>query len=58
MTVKAEAINAISELPDDVPLEDIMYRLYVLDKIHQGEQDVREGRTISNEDLKKEASSW
>ena len=57
MTAKAEAINAISGLPDDAPLEDIMYRLYVLDKIHQGERDIQEGRTISNDDLKKEAAS-
>jgi hypothetical protein len=58
MTAKAEAINAISGLPDDAPLEDIMYRLYVLDKIHQGERDIQEGRTISNDELKKEAASW
>ncbi len=58
MTIKAEAINAISELPDDSPLEDIMYHLYVLEKIHQGEGDVQEGRTMSSADLKKEASRW
>jgi hypothetical protein len=58
MTAKAEALHAISELPDDAPLEDIMYRLYVLEKIHQGERDVEAGRTISSEDLKKEAASW
>jgi len=43
MTAKAEALNAISGLPDDAPLEDIMYQLYVLDKIHQGERDQQEG---------------
>jgi hypothetical protein len=58
MTAKAEAIKAISELPDDVPLENVMYQLYVLGKIHQGERDVQEGRTISNDDLKREAAHW
>ena len=58
MTSKAEAIKAIAGLPDDVAMEEIMYRLYVLDKIHQGEQDVQEGRVLSQEDLKKEAAGW
>jgi hypothetical protein len=58
MTVKAEAIQAISQLPENTPLEDIMYRLYVLNKIHQGERDISEGRTISSEKLKREASTW
>ena len=58
MTVKDEAISAIAELPDDSPLEDIMYRLYVLDKIHRGERDVHEGKIISNDDLKRESANW
>jgi len=36
----------------------MMYRLYVLEKIHKGLQDIREGRTISQEDLEKEMLSW
>ena len=58
MNIKEEAIHAISSLPDDAPVEDMMYRLYVLEKIHQGLQDIREGRTISHEDLEKEMLSW
>jgi len=58
MTTKEEAIHAISTLPDDAPLEDMMYRLYVLEKIHQGLTDIREGRTTSQEELEKEMQSW
>ena len=58
MTTKEEALHAISSLPDDAPLEDMMYRLYVLEKIHQGMKDIREGRTVGQEDLEKEMLSW
>lgn len=58
MTVKEEAIQALSSLPDNVEIEEMMYRLYVLEKIHQGEQDILEGRVISNEQLLKEIESW
>lgn len=57
-TIKQEAIEAITKLPDSASMEDIMYRLYVLDKIRSSQQAVRNGRVISVEDLKREALSW
>lgn len=32
-TTKQDAINAINTLPDNATIEDIMYRLYVIDTI-------------------------
>lgn len=55
---KKEAIDAIANLPDDVDMDEIMYRLYVLDKIRKGRKAVEQGRTISHEDLKREIESW
>ena len=57
-TVKQEAIEAISKLPDNATIDDIMYRLYVIDKIHAGQADVRNGRVTSSDELKKEIASW
>ncbi len=31
-TLKDEALNAISKLPETADIDDIMYRLYVIDK--------------------------
>jgi predicted transcriptional regulator len=56
--VKQEAIEAISKLPDDTDMDEIMYRLYVLDKIRKGLQAADEGRTISHEELKREIDTW
>ena len=35
-TAKQEALEAIARLPDTVDFEEIVYRLYVIKKIHQG----------------------
>lgn len=55
-TLKEEAINAISKLPKSADIDDIMYRLYVIDKIKKGQEAVQDGKTISVEKLKEEIS--
>ena len=57
-TLKQEAIRVISALPDTASLDDIMYELYVIDKINKGRQAAERGQTISIEDLKKEMLAW
>lgn len=52
-TLKQESINAISKLPDSANIDEIMYRLYVIDKVRKGEEAIKEGKSISVEDLKK-----
>ncbi len=56
--IKKEALDAIAKLPDDVDMDEIMYRLYVLDKIVKGKKDVEKGRVTSAEDLKREIEQW
>jgi len=57
-TLKQEALNVISKLPDTTDIDEIMYRLYVIDKVRKGRVAVQQGDTISLEDLKKEVESW
>jgi hypothetical protein len=57
-SLKQEAINVISKMPDTAEIDDIMYRLYVIDKVRKGREAVQRGETISIEDLKKEIESW
>jgi len=56
--LKQEAIKAISALPENVDLEEIMYKLYVIDKVRKGDSAIKEGKKISSEELKKEIASW
>jgi hypothetical protein len=57
-TAKQDAIEAIEDLPDDVPFDEIVYRLYVLNKVRQGMQDVEAGRGISSDALASEIEQW
>jgi predicted transcriptional regulator len=55
---KQDALNTINQLPDTADMEEIMYRLYVLDKVRKGQEDVEQGRLIPAEDLKREIEQW
>ena len=57
-SLKQEAINVISKMPDTAEIDDIMYRLYVIDKVRKGREAVQRGEVLSMEDLKKEIGSW
>ena len=39
-------------------MDEIMYRLYVVDKIRKGQQAIEDEQTISHEDIKKEIEKW
>ena len=54
LNAKQEAMDAIQSLPDGVDFDEIVYRLHVLNKIHQGLKDVEEGRLITTEELRRE----
>lgn len=57
-TLKEEAIEAISKLPESADIDDIMYRLYVIDKIKKGKDAIKKGKTISVQSLKEEIKTW
>lgn len=57
-TPKQDALHAIERLPDDVPLDEIVYRLYVLSKVQQGVKDIDAGHTISTDELAREIEAW
>jgi hypothetical protein len=56
-TAKQEAIETIERLLD-VPLDEIVYRLYVLNKVQIGLQDVDAGRVIPSDQLAREIEQW
>ena len=51
-------MDTIQRLPDGVDFDEIVYRLHVLNKIHQGLKDVEEGRLITTEELRREIEEW
>lgn len=56
--VKQEALNTIARLPEDSDMEEIMYRLYVLENIWRGQQDAAQGKTLSAEEVLRDIQTW
>jgi predicted transcriptional regulator len=58
MTTKDVAIKTISELPDTVTWEDIEERIRFLAVIDKGFDDIKAGRLIPHDDIKKSLKKW
>jgi predicted transcriptional regulator len=56
--VKQDALETIGKLPDDTDMDEIMYRLYVLDKVRKGREAADEGAIIPSDELKREIDTW
>jgi hypothetical protein len=57
-SLKQEAMNAISKMPENADIDDIMYRLYVIDKVRKGREALQQGKVISVEELRENIQSW
>ena len=56
--VKDEVIKIIKKMPEDTSLEDIQYELYFKAKVEKGLKDIKESRTLNEEQMDKEIKSW
>jgi hypothetical protein len=57
-TLKQEALESLQRLPDDADIDEIMYSLYVIDKLRKSREAIERGEVISHEDLKREIEQW
>jgi predicted transcriptional regulator len=57
-SLKQTALDVISKMPDTVKVDEIMYRLYVIDKVMRGESDIEKGRFVDIDQLRKEIEQW
>ena len=56
---KATLESFFADLPDEVDTEDVMYRLYLMEKIETAERDVRNGNTLSHSEVQQRiAKKW
>jgi len=46
--LKSKLEDLLKELPEKVDIEDVMYRIFLLEKIEAGEKDIAEGRTFTH----------
>lgn len=56
---KSKLETLFKELPENIDIEEVMYRLYLIQKIEAGERDIQEGRTLSHkDDMERLSKKW
>lgn len=55
---KEDALNSINQLPDNASMDEIMYRLYVLDKVRKGQEAIERGDTLTSDELASDIDQW
>jgi predicted transcriptional regulator len=55
---KSAVISTLNEFPKEFALEDLLEKLIVIEKIDEGLKDMKEGKTISHESVKKMVNRW
>ncbi|MBI4614302.1 MAG: hypothetical protein HY720_11880 [Planctomycetes bacterium] len=55
---KTRILELLREFPDDVEVEEVIYRLYLLEKIAAAEEDIAAGRTLSAQEAGDEIAKW
>ena len=56
--VKDLAKQVIDALPDEATIDDIIQALYVREKYERGLREVREGRGIPHDEVKRQMQEW
>ena len=57
-TAKHLVRDVLESLPGDCSVEEIQYRIYVRQRIAQGEQAADEGKVVPHDQVMREARAW
>lgn len=57
-TTKQQVQQLLRDMPDDCTIEDIQYRLYVLEKARLGFQAIDDGKGIPHDQVKRRLQKW
>lgn len=55
---KTQLIKLVEDLPETVEIEDVLFRLALRERLDAAEEDVREGRVLSEEEVDAEIATW
>ena len=57
-TAKDRVLRAVAEMPSDVTFEDIMERVYLLQKVERGRRQIADGEAIPHEEAQRRMKRW
>ena len=58
MLTKQKIQDSLANLPEEISLEDFIDRLIVLEKIEEARKQLKNGESLSDEDLDQEIEKW
>ena len=57
-STKETAIDFIKNLPDNLSVEEIAYKLYINEKLNNAQKQMENGDFVSHEDAKERMKKW
>ena len=57
-SVKNSVIEFIKNLPEELTVEEIAYKLYLDDRINKARRQMKEGNYLSHEEAKERLKKW
>ncbi len=57
-STKETAIDFIKNLPENLSIEEIAYKLYINDKLTKAQKQVENGNFVTHEDAKERMKKW
>ncbi|HEX7343942.1 MAG TPA: hypothetical protein VF398_06740 [bacterium] len=55
---KNEVLELLREMPDDIDADDLIYRLYLKQKLEVGEAAAEAGDLMSHEEVVRRSNEW
>ncbi len=55
---KSTIIRTLNELPNQFDLDNFLERLIIIEKIDEGMEEARAGKTVSHDKVKKIVAKW
>jgi predicted transcriptional regulator len=55
---RAQLFKLVENLPENVDLEEVLYRLTLRQKLDAAEEDIRAGRLLSEDEVDAEIARW
>ena len=58
LSSKEKVINFVQNLPEDLTVEEITYRLYINERIIKAQQQIKDGQFLTHEEAKERMKKW
>lgn len=55
---KTQILETLQDMPDEFSVDDLIERLLILQKIEEGQRQIKEGKSYSEEEAKKKMEKW